>query len=126
MDLLGPNPEFDLFGKEFPFMTNAPVRPPHYVGPDAVVEDAIIANGCKVNGTVRHSILSTDAVVESRAVVEDSVLFPGAVVKEGAHVARAILGEHAVVEAGVGLGSVDVTKDTAVIGDDVVVGKGEE
>lgn len=126
MDLLGPNPEFDLFGKEFPFMTNAPVRPPHYVGPDAVVEDAIIANGCKVNGTVHHSILSTDAVVESRAVVEDSVLFPGAVVKEGAHVARAILGEHAVVEAGVELGSVDVTKDTAVIGDDVVVGKGEE
>ena len=54
------------------------------------------------------------------------MLFPGAVVKEGAHVARAILGEHAVVEAGVELGSVDVTKDTAVIGDDVVVGKGEE
>lgn len=126
MGLLGPNPEFDLFGKDFPFMTNAPVRPPHYLGPDAVVDDAIIANGCRVEGTVRHSILSTDAKVEARAVVEDSVLFPGAVVKEGAHVVRAILGENAVVEAGVELGSVDVTKDTAVIGDEVVVGKGEE
>ena len=46
--------------------------------------------------------------------------------KDGAHVVRAILGEHSVVEAGVELGSVDVTKDTAVIGDEVVVGKGEE
>ena len=54
------------------------------------------------------------------------MLLPGAVVKEGAHVVRAILGEKSIVEAGVELGSVDVTKDTAVIGDDVVVGKGEE
>ena len=107
-------------------MTNAPVRPPHYVGPDAVIDDAIIANGCRIEGTVRHSIISTDAKVGPRAVVEDSVLFPGAVVKEGARVVRAILGEKAVVEAGVELGSVDVAKDTAVIGDEVVVGKGEE
>ena len=126
MELLGPNPAFDLYCKEFPFMTNAPVRPPHYVGPDAVIDDAIVANGCRIEGTVRHSIISTDAKVGPRAVVEDSVLFPGAVVKEGARVVRAILGEKAVVEAGVELGSVDVTKDTAVIGDEVVVGKGEE
>ena len=70
--------------------------------------------------------ISTHAKVGPRAVVEDSVLFPGAVVQEGARVVRAILGEKAVVEAGVELGSVDVTKDTAVIGDEVVVGKGEE
>lgn len=126
MGLLGPNPELDLFDRDFPFLTHAPVRPPHFVGPQASVDDSIIANGCKVYGSVKHSILSTDAFVGERAVVEDSILFPGAVVKEGAHVVRAILGERAVVEAGVSLGSVDVTKDTAVIGDEVVVGKGEE
>ena len=126
MGLLGPTPELDLFDKDFPFMTNAPVRPPHYVGPEAHIDDCIIANGCKIWGTARHSIISTDAQIGPRAIVEDSVLFPGAVVKEGAHVVRAILGENSVVEAGVELGSVDVTKDTAVIGDEVVVGKGEE
>jgi glucose-1-phosphate adenylyltransferase len=47
-------------------------------------------------------------------------------VKDGAHVVRAILGENSVVEDNVVLGSVDQTKDTAVIGNDVVVGKGEE
>lgn len=126
MGLLGDKPEFDLFDPHFPIMTNSPTRPPHYFGPDASVDDCIVANGCKVYGSIKHSILSTDAEVGPRATVENSVLLPGAVVKEGAHVVRAILGEKSIVEAGVELGSVDVTKDTAVIGDDVVVGKGEE
>ena len=125
MDLLGENPEFDLYDKSFPIMSNITTRPPHYIGPEARVDDCLISNGCKVFGTVRHSILSTDAVVDERAVVEDSVLLPGARVKAGAHVVRAILGENSVVEEGVKLGSVDATKDTAVVGNDVVIGKGE-
>lgn len=125
MDLLGENPEFDLFDKNFPIMSNVTTRPPHYIGPNARVEDCLISNGCKVFGNVRHSIVSTDCVIDERAVVEDSVLLPGARVKAGAHVARAILGENSVVEEDVKLGSVDVTKDTAVVGNDVVIGKGE-
>ncbi len=125
MDLLGENPEFDLFDKNFPIMSNATTRPPHYIGPDARIEDCLISNGCKVFGSVRHSIISTDCVIDERAVVEDSVLLPGAHVKAGAHVARAILGENSTVEEDVKLGSVDVTKDTAVVGNDVVIGKGE-
>lgn len=61
-----------------------------------------------------------------RAIIEDSVLLPGATVKAGAHVVRAILGEHSVIEEDVVLGSVDQARDTAVIGNDVVVGKGEQ
>lgn len=125
MDLLGENPEFDLFDKNFPIMSNVTTRPPHYIGPDARVEDCLISNGCKVFGSVRHSIISTDCVIDERAVVEDSVLLPGAHVKAGAHVARAILGENSTVEEDVKLGSVDVTKDTAVVDNDVVIGKGE-
>lgn len=125
MDLLGPNPAFDIYSNDFPIMSNASTRPPAFVGKDGSVEDCLVANGCQVLGTAKHSILSTDAYVGERATVVDSVLLPGAVVKDGAHVVRAILGENSVVEEGVSLGSVDVTKDTAVIGNDVVVGKGE-
>ena len=106
-------------------MSNASTRPPAFFGKDASVDDCLVANGCKVFGTVKHSILSTDAFVGERAQVIDSVLLPGAKVKAGARVVRAILGESAVVEENVEVGSVDVTKDTAVIGNDVVVGKGE-
>ncbi|MGI6231008.1 MAG: glucose-1-phosphate adenylyltransferase [Tractidigestivibacter sp.] len=125
MDLLGRDPEFDIYSKDFPIMSNASTRPPAYIGRDGDVDDCLVGNGCRVFGRARHSILSTDAYVGERATVEDSVLLPGAVVKEGAHVVRAILGENSVVEENVNLGSVDTTKDTAVIGNDVVVGKGE-
>lgn len=126
MSLLGTHPDFDLYSSEFPIMSNSSPRPPHYVGPDGEIDDALVANGCRVLGTVRHSILSTDSFVGERATVIDSVLLPGARVKAGARVVRAILGENSTVEENVSLGSVDKTKDTAVIGDDVVVGKGEE
>jgi len=125
MDLLGPNPEFDIYSHDFPIMSNASTRPPAFFGKDAAADDCLVANGCKVFGTVKHSILSTDAFVGERAQVIDSVLLPGARVKAGACVVRAILGENASVEENVEVGSVDVTKDTAVIGNDVVVGKGE-
>ena len=117
--------EFDLFDKSFPIMSNITTRPPHYIGPDGRLDDCLVSNGCKIYGTARHSILSTDVIIEERAVVEDSVLLPGAHVKSGAHICRAILGENSTVEEGVKLGSVDTTKDTAVVGNDVVVGKGE-
>ena len=125
MDLLGPNPAFDIFDENFPIMSNASTRPPSFVGRNGEVEDCLVSNGCTILGKAKHSILSTDAYIGERATVEDSVLLPGAVVKDGAHVVRAILGENSVVEENVSLGSVDTTKDTAVIGNDVVVGKGE-
>ncbi len=125
MDLLGPNPAFDIFSDTFPIMSNASTRPPAFVGKNGNIDDCLVANGCQIHGTAKHSILSTDVYVGERATIVDSVLLPGAVVKDGAHVVRAILGENAVVEENVNLGSVDQTKDTAVIGNDVVVGKGE-
>ena len=125
MDLLGENPYFDLYDEQNPIMSNDTTRPPHYIGPEGRVDDCLISNGCEILGTARHSVLSTDCYIGERAIVEDSVLLPGAVVKNGAHVVRAILGENAVVEEGVRLGSVDTQKDTAVVGNDVVVGKGE-
>jgi len=124
-DLLGLNPAFDIFDEKFPIMSNASTRPPSFVGRNGEVEDCLVSNGCRILGQAKHSIISTDAVIGERATVVDSVLLPGAVVKDGAHVVRAILGENAVVEENVNLGSVDATKDTAVIGNDVVVGKGE-
>ncbi len=125
MDLLGEHPAFDLFDTAHPVMSNASTRPPAYIGPQGSIDDCLVGNGCNIYGHVKHSIISTDCFIGERACVEDSVLLPGAQVKSGAHVARAILGEHAVVEEDVVLGSVDQTRDTAVIGNDVVVGKGE-
>ncbi len=126
MDLLGSNPDFDLYETDAPIMSNAGTMPPAYIGPNGAIEDCLVGNGSSIYGKATHSIISTSAYVGERAVVVDSVLLPGATVKDGAHIVRAILGERSVVEEDVVLGSVDEAKDTVVIGNDVVVGKGEE
>ena len=38
MDLLGTNPDFDLFDTRVPIMSNVSTRPPAYVGPDGSIE----------------------------------------------------------------------------------------
>ena len=126
MDLLGEHPEFDLHDPAYTIMSNASTRPPAYVGPQGSIDDCLVGNGCTIYGSVKHSIISVDSYVGERAIIEDSVLLPGATVKAGAHVVRAILGEHSAIEEDVMLGSVDQARDTAVIGNDVVVGKGEQ
>ena len=123
MDLLGPEPAFDIYTSKFPIMSNASTRPPAFVGIDGEVVDCLVDNGCEIYGKAIHSILSTGAVVGEGATVIDSCLLPGARVEAGATVVNAILGEEAVVEAGVSLGSAD--SDTATVGNGVVVRKGE-
>ena len=91
MDLLGNNPEFDLFDKNFPIMSNIhhasaalhwPGRPPGRLPgpPTAARSTAPLA-------TRSFRPMSSSRSV---AVVEDSVLLPGAHVKSGAHICRAI------------------------------------
>lgn len=121
MELLGAEPAFDLYDDERPIMSNASTRPPAYIGHQATVDDALVANGATILGTVKHSVISTDAYVGERAVIKDSVLFPGARVEDGATVVNAVMGEHAVVEEGATLG--DPNKETIAIGDDDVIEK---
>ena len=125
MDLLGSEPKFDIFSDKFPILSNASTRPPAYIGPFGEVDDCLVSNGCQVFGYSRHSILSTDAVIGEGARVIDSVLLPGAEIKPGAVVIRAIIGENAVVEKNVHVGSSDLNTKIAVVGNDVVVERGE-
>ena len=52
MQLLGANPEFNLYNKDFPVMSNAPTPPPPHIGPPAAVDDNRVANGCRGLGEV--------------------------------------------------------------------------
>ena len=121
MELLAPQPEFDIFSEEMRIYSNANIDAPHYVGPNGVVDTALICNGCRVMGTVRNSIMAPRARVGEGAVLEDSILLPGAVVEAGAVVRHAIIGERSTVSANSVLGAKDAP--LVVIGDDVVITK---
>ena len=119
MDLLEPEPPFDLADEEFPIFSNENISPPQYIGPDASVENSFIGNGSQILGSVIHSVISVDSYVGKGAVVKDSVLLPGATVRDGAVVTRAILGENTLVKEGVIFGNAD--GEIVVTGDDSVV-----
>ena len=114
MEYINPDHELNIRDTDWVIYTSMPTTLPQKVGPTAHLSDCVLADGALVNGSVTHSVISYDCVVEEGAVVKDSVLLPGAVVEAGARVENAIVGEQAVVQAHTSLiGTVD---DIAVLG----------
>ncbi len=96
----------------------------HKISAGAVVEDSMITDGCRVKGTVKHSILFSGVRVEKGAVIEDAVVMGGTVIKAGAVVKHCIVAENVVVgeNAVVGAMPSGEEKDVATVGSGVVIG----
>ena len=130
MDLIDPNPPFDIWDPENKIYSRTRALPPHYVSKDAKLQNSIVSEGCRVYGTVDFSVLFSGVTVEEGAVVRDSVLMPGAVVKRGAEVHYAILAPNVVVEGDAVVGERPENIDDmgrwgiAVVGENRTVGKG--
>ena len=92
MELLGEHPAFELHGKNRIYARNY-AMPSSFLSRDAVTENALIAEGCEIFGSVRHSIISTGCIVEAGAQVEDSVIMPNVHIESGAIIRNAIVGE---------------------------------
>ena len=98
MELLGKNPAFDLRGgPRETIYTRNDAHPSSYIAPEAKIVDALVAEGCEVRGTIKHSVVSVGCVIGEGAIVEDSVVMPGVVIEAGAIVRHAILGENSKV-----------------------------
>ncbi|MDL2234214.1 glucose-1-phosphate adenylyltransferase [Ruminococcaceae bacterium OttesenSCG-928-L11] len=130
MDLLDPSVPLDLTDSDWKIYARNPVRPPQYVGPNAMVQNSIISEGTEVDGTIDFSVLFPSVIVEEGAVVRDSIIMPGTVVKKGAVVQYAIVAENCVIEENAVIGQrPEDTPDkenwgVAVIADGITVGKG--
>ena len=117
MELLDENPALDLYGKSRIY-SNSNIYPPHFVGPEGVVDQSIISNGCQILGTVEHSVLGSNVTVGYGALVKDSILLPGATVESGAKVYRSIIAERATIKAGTTFGENGENSPISLLGDD--------
>ncbi len=97
MDLLDPKVPLELHDPSWKIYARNPVMPPHYVGEEASVQNAMIAEGCNIFGTVDFSVLFAGVTIEKGAVVRDSIVMPGSVIKSGAVVQYAIIAEDTVI-----------------------------
>ncbi len=91
MDLLDPDNELDLSDPTWKIYTEDVTALPQYVGENADIENALINQGCRIEGQVKNSVLFTGTQVQQGAKVTDSVLMPGVVVEEGAVVNRVLV-----------------------------------
>lgn len=122
MDLLGAEPAFDVADPDWKIHSRNPLAPPEYIGKGAKVEDSMVALGCEIEGTVEHSVLASNVVVEEGAIVKDSVIMAGTVIKRGAVVNYSIIDENVTVESGTKVGQ-DRQENAgiAVLGRNIVV-----
>ncbi len=104
MDLLKEKPELDLHDSAWRIYGRNLIKPPHYVGEDARLENCIVGDGCRVMGEVRNSILFPSVVVEKGAVIEDSIIMQETVVHAGAHVIKAIVDEEVTISENAKIG----------------------
>ena len=130
LDLLNPNVDLDLSDPDWKIYSRNPVAPPHYVSPDATVQNSLISEGGLIEGSVEYSVLFANVSIEKGAVVRDSILMPGTVVKKGAVVQYAIVAENAVIEENAVVGERPEDMENlsdwgvAVVGANVCIGAG--
>jgi glucose-1-phosphate adenylyltransferase len=104
--LLDDHPALDLADPNWVIHTRSEERPPVKLGSQGAAHDSLLSNGCVINGTVIHSVLSPGVCVERGAVVRDTVIMNDTVIRAGAVVDRCVLDKEIEIgfEAKVGVG----------------------
>jgi glucose-1-phosphate adenylyltransferase len=134
MDLVDPEPVFNLYNDQWPVYTAgrtvAPAKIVTELGDSGAVIDSILSNGVIVSGgTVRRSVLSPGVHVEGKATVENALLLDGVRIGAGAVVKHAIVDKNVVIPPGAEIG-VDPERDRARFdmsaGGVVAIGKEDE
>ncbi|HUT83376.1 MAG TPA: glucose-1-phosphate adenylyltransferase [Thermodesulfobacteriota bacterium] len=113
MDLLAPEPAFDLFDRGWPIYTHEESHPPvkiilsdKEVGKsDGIALNSIISGGCEIRGgRVENSLLSPAVRVEMDAEVKNSILLNEVKVSSGAQIRHAIIDKGVEISEGMKIG----------------------
>lgn len=74
MSLLSPKVREELFYKHGRIFTKVKDSIPTNYGKDAKIVNSLIADGCKINGTVENSIIFRGVEIKKGAIVKDSII----------------------------------------------------
>ena len=110
MELVTPEPQLDLYDKDWPIWTYQEQLPPAKFIFDnderrGMAVDSTVSGGCIISGsTIRKSLLYSNVHAHSYSLIEESVLLPGSHVGEHAKLKRVILDSYCCVPAGLSIG----------------------
>lgn len=100
MALLDKDVREGIFHAHHPIFTKVRDRVPTYYGDRCQVENSLLADGCILEGSVKHSVLFRDVVVEEGAEVESCVLMNNATIGKSAQLQYVILDKDVTISAG--------------------------
>ena len=125
MEILDPEHSgINLFDEDWKIYSRNSGMTGHKISSGAVVENSMITDGCRIKGTVRHSILFAGVKVGQGAVVEDAVVMGGTVIKPGAVVKHCIVAENVTIGENAVVGAMPTEEENGVatIGEGVSIG----
>jgi len=97
MELIGVNPDLNLYDKTWPIWTYQAQTPPaKFVFDDddrrGQAVDSMVSGGCVISGAkVRHSLLFTNVRVNSYTTLQDSIVLPEANIGRHCRITKAII-----------------------------------
>ncbi|MFA6611424.1 MAG: glucose-1-phosphate adenylyltransferase [Bacilli bacterium] len=122
MDLLGEEPQFNIFDKSWKIYSRNEAYPPQFICEGSKIENSLLTVGCYIEGHVKNSLLSENVRIGKNAKVIDSILFDNVVVEDGAVVEYSIIAENVVIkkQAKIGADRQQINKIT-VLGSEVTI-----
>ncbi len=110
MELIGVNPDLNLYDKTWPIWTYQEQNPPAKFIFDnderrGLAVDSMVAGGCVISGaSVKHSMIFSNVRVNSFSTVEDSVILPEVVIGRNCDINKAIIEKGCLVPEGTVIG----------------------
>ncbi len=89
--------ELDLYDPTWKVYTKSEDLPPVKVGSEAVIQNSLVSNGCVIEGTVIHSVLSPGVRVGKGSVVKDSVILNNVIIGEDVTIQRSIIDKKVII-----------------------------
>lgn len=86
--------------KNRPILTKVRNSVPTYFSADSVVKDSLIADGCRIEGTVENSILFRGVKVSRNATVKNSIIMQDTYIGEGTYINCVVSDKNAFVRDG--------------------------
>lgn len=139
MELTETVPIFNLYDEFWKIYTNIEHQLPQYIGPDAIVEQSLVSEGCEVYGEVYNSVLGPRVIIEEGVTVKNSIVMGESIIRKGATLEMCIISEKCEIGENTSIGQGEaiphVTKphiyfsgitavgDNTVVPDNVTIGK---
>ena len=93
MDLLDDEDYLDMYDKGWRIYTRSRNLPAQFISDQAIINNSLVNEGCKIKGEINSSIIFSEVMVEEGAEINNSVIMSGCVIGKNAKINNAVIVE---------------------------------